>query len=94
MTFLQLVLGVTLRNEMRSDNVTEGFETETAVETLGKRKGKAIPVTSHQDSNIFWAISSEMAVKVTALHTGHPLPSHEHSWYLFLTEAELTQGPQ
>jgi hypothetical protein len=65
MTFLQLVLGVMVRNEMRSDDVTVGFETEIAVETIRKRKGKVIPVTSHQDSNIFWAISSEMAVKVT-----------------------------
>jgi hypothetical protein len=43
--------------------------------------------------HIFYTVSSQMAVKLSALFTSCPLPPQESSWYSFLLEAELTPGP-
>jgi hypothetical protein len=54
---------------------------------------KAHSVVGRRGSHIFWKIGSQMVVRLSALHAGHPLPPQENSWYSFLLEAELTPGP-
>jgi hypothetical protein len=60
-----------------------------------KKKGKAIPVTGRGGPYGLCdveAIGTQMAVRLSALRAGRPLPK-EDSWYSFLLEAELTPGP-
>jgi hypothetical protein len=49
-------------------------------------------VLTCRDSHIFYTISSQMAVRLSALRSGRPFP-REDSWYSFLLEAESIPGP-
>jgi hypothetical protein len=69
---------------------------------LNSPKGKAIPVRGREGPygcgtsklpHFLYTVSSQMAVRLSALRAGRPLPPQEDSWYSFLLEAESTPGP-
>jgi hypothetical protein len=51
-------------------------------------KGKAIPVTGRRGSHILWTIGSQMAVMLSALCAGRPLPPER---FLLLISVRLSR---
>jgi hypothetical protein len=49
-------------------------------------------VVRRRDSRIFYTVGSQMAVTLSALRAGRPLPQEDSS-YSFVLESELTRGP-
>jgi hypothetical protein len=51
-------------------------------------------VVRRSGSHSILTIGTQMAVRLSALRAGRPLPPQESSWYSFLLEAESIPGPQ